>query len=81
MLGRHVAWRRAEGKLSVETRRPAIAVAALMAVRAAQNRQVILGEIHSGVVPRVAVATVPGFHGDQRRLRGIARGVLEERTR
>lgn len=81
MLGSHVAGRRTERKLGVEARGPAIvAAAALVAVRAAKDGQVVLGQVHPGVVPGVAVATIPRFHRNERGLRGVARGVLEEGT-
>lgn len=70
MLGGHVARRGTEWKLCIKARWPAIAAA--VAVGTAKDGQVVLGEIHAGIVPRVAVATISGLHGDQRRFRSVA---------
>lgn len=40
----------------------------------------LVREVDPAVVPRIAVPTVARLHGDQRSLRGVAGGVLEERT-
>ena len=81
MLGGHVTRRGAEGELGVEAGGPAIAVAGLVAVRAAEDGHVVVGQVHAGVIPWVAVAAVARLHGDERGLGGIARGVFEERSR
>ena len=81
MLGCHVAGCRTERELGVEARGPAIvAAAALVAVRAAEDGHVILRQIHPRVIPGVAVAAISRLHRDERGLRGVARGMLEERT-
>jgi hypothetical protein len=81
MLWRHVTRRSAEGEFGIKTCGPAIAVTALVAVRAPQDGHVIFREVHARVVPWVTVAAVPRLHGDERGLGGIARGVFEERRR
>ena len=65
MLGRRVARNRTERRLAIESDRPSII-------------HIIVGEIDAAIVPRVAVSAVAGFHGDERGLGGVARGVLEE---
>lgn len=77
MLGSHVARRSTEWKLDIKAHWPAIA-AVVVAMGATQDRQVVLGQIHSRIVPWVAVATLARLHGDKRRLRGVARGMLEK---
>ena len=79
MLGCHVPRRGTEWKFGIEARGPAIAAA--VAVGTPQDRHVVLGQIHTGIIPWVAIATVPGLHGNKRCLGGIARGVFEERAR
>lgn len=58
MLWRHVTRRGAEGKLGVEACGPAIAITALVAVRAPQDVHVVFGEVHARIVPWVAVAAI-----------------------
>ena len=70
MLGCHVTRRGTEWKLCIKARWPAIAAA--VAVGTAEDRQVVFGEIHAGIVPRVAVATISGLHRDQRCFRCVA---------
>jgi hypothetical protein len=66
MLGGHVAGRRTERKLGVEARGPAIvAAAALVTVGAAEDGHIVLGQVHPGVIPGIAVATVPRLHRDE----------------
>ena len=72
MLRGHVTRCRTERKLGVKACGPAIAVAALVAMRATQNGDVVFGEIYPGIIPGVAVTTVSRFHRDERGLRGVA---------
>lgn len=63
MLGCHVPRCGTEWKFRVKARGPAIAAA--VAVGTPKGGQVVLGKVHARVVPRVAVAAVPGLHGNQ----------------
>lgn len=75
MLGSHVARSRAERKFLVKASWPSVA-----AVSGAE-RNILLGEVDTGIVPWVAVSAVAGFHGNERRLGCVAGGVFEERSR
>ena len=67
MLGRRVARNSTERRLAIESDRPSVI-------------HIIVREIDAAVVPGIAVSAVTRFHGDERSLGGVARGVLEEGT-
>ena len=79
MLGGQVAWHGAERKFGIKARWPAIAAA--VAMGATKNGHIVLREIHTGIIPRVAISTVSRLHRHKRCLGGIARSVFEKRSR